>query len=208
MVGGNEARLADDGELLLHRPAPGRAPGGRGHVVDASGWSPTGDRAEIDGDGSIRIVGRCDDVVDVGDRTVMASEVERRLCASPFVRHAVVCPIGDGRLGALVEADARAVQDWARRRGLAFTGHGAMVATEEVRALLAAQVDAVNAGLAGDGLPPVAAHRLLPQPLDADAGEELTAVRTVRRPAVLRQRKALVEEMASPVLSTGPGGGR
>ena len=64
---GTEARLADDGELLLR--GPHLMKGYRGDpertrkVVDDEGWLHTGDVAEVDAEGRYRVVDRRDEMI-------------------------------------------------------------------------------------------------------------------------------------------------
>lgn len=97
-----ELRLAPDGELLVRGPelfvgyvdpVQTREAHARG------GWFRTGDLAEIDPDGWLRIVGRKKDVIIRGGENIAAAEVEAVLEAHPLVRQAVAVGEPHGRLG-------------------------------------------------------------------------------------------------------------
>jgi len=96
-----DARPESRGQLLVH--TPGRAieivlaSGGHDHrsPLAADGWLETGDIAEIDADGQVRITGRITDgiVLSTGQK-IPPAEVERALAEDPAVAQA--CVLGDG----------------------------------------------------------------------------------------------------------------
>ena len=70
----------------------------------AAGSFRTGDLAEIDGDGYIRICGRRDAVINVGGLKVSPQEVSEALERHPAVRQAAVVGVPDGHGDELVAA--------------------------------------------------------------------------------------------------------
>jgi long-chain acyl-CoA synthetase len=139
---GNEIRLAADGELLLR--SDGVFEGYLGGAdaagsVDAQGWLATGDFAQIDGDGFVRLVGRKSEVFKTSTgRRVAPGAVEAALRALPGVEHAAVFGAGrqsllavvalaadaPGAVEALRNAAARTLQslpDYQRPAGLVVT---------------------------------------------------------------------------------------
>ena len=117
-IGGVSVRVADDtGELVVEGPAVaiGYALGGpAGATPLAAGAFRTGDLAEIDADGFIRIHGRRDSVINVGGLKVSPQEVSDALERHPAVRQAAVVGVPDARGEQLVTAAvvlARAVPD-------------------------------------------------------------------------------------------------
>jgi long-chain acyl-CoA synthetase len=194
-LAGIDARIAAGGELLLRGSSLFRGYSGADTGVDEEGWFHTGDLAEVADDGGLRILGRKHDVIEAGRIVVTATAVEQQLRTQPLIREAVVCLIGDGHLGALLELDPEAASSWARERGIRVAGYAGLTAAAPVREHLAEEVELANRSLAESGLPAVADHRLFPQPLDPEAGDEVTATRTVRRSAILHKYRTLIEEM-------------
>jgi len=110
-VAGYEVRVVD----AERRPLPADTEGdlqvrGMGQFVgylkrpeawgtDAEGWFDTGDRARMDADGYIRIVGRSKDIIIRGGENVPVAEVEELLYRHPAVRDAAVVAMPDERLG-------------------------------------------------------------------------------------------------------------
>lgn len=68
-------------------------------VLDADGWYYSGDLAQLDADGYLRIVGRAKDVVIRGGENISAAEIEQVLRERPGVRDAAVVAMPDERLG-------------------------------------------------------------------------------------------------------------
>jgi long-chain acyl-CoA synthetase len=117
-IGGVSVHVADDtGELVVE----GLAVAARYALGEPAGATPlgagsfrTGDLAEIDPDGFIRIHGRRDSVINVGGLKVSPQEVSEALERHPAVRQAAVVGVPDGRGDELVTAAvvlARAVPD-------------------------------------------------------------------------------------------------
>ncbi|MEQ9641612.1 MAG: AMP-binding protein [Alphaproteobacteria bacterium] len=67
--------------------------------TDPEGWFDTGDRARMDADGYIRIVGRSKDIIIRGGENVPVTEVEELLYRHPAVADAAVVAMPDERLG-------------------------------------------------------------------------------------------------------------
>ncbi len=78
-------------------------------------WSIPGDFAEVDADGSVRLLGRGSQCINTGGEKVYPEEVEEALKSHPSVADAAVVGLPDERFGeaitALVEADSGATID-------------------------------------------------------------------------------------------------
>ena len=146
---GTEVRLDEDGELLIRSDTVFQGyfkdPDATAAVLDAEGWLRTGDIAEIDDDGFIRITDRKKDIiVTAGGKNVAPQNLENDLKASKFVSQAMV--VGDRQpyVAALITLDPEALPKWAAEQGLAGD-MAELVRTEEVRELVQGIVDEVNA---------------------------------------------------------------
>jgi long-subunit acyl-CoA synthetase (AMP-forming) len=149
---GVEVKLADDGELLVrsavvmsgYRNLPERT----AEALDADGWLHTGDVAEIDADGYVRIVDRKKElIIDAGGKNMSPANIEAAVKgASPLIGQA--CVIGDGRpfVTALIVLDADYAPAWAARAGVSGD-LGELARDERVRAAVQKGVDAANATL-------------------------------------------------------------
>jgi long-chain acyl-CoA synthetase len=95
-----EVRTAPDGELLVRGPNVMKGyyhrEGETREAIDAEGWLHTGDIAQLDAEGYIRIVDRKKDIIVLsGGKNVSAANLETKLASDPFIAQA--CVVGDRR---------------------------------------------------------------------------------------------------------------
>ncbi|WP_417067224.1 AMP-binding protein [Niveibacterium terrae] len=103
-------------------------------MPDAAQWYPTSDRAEAC-PGGFRLLGRADRIVKVEEKRVSLDAIERSLLATCDVTEARVCPLADGRLGAVL------VLSPAGKAYLAEQGRAAL--NRHLRSALARSLEAV-----------------------------------------------------------------
>ncbi len=146
---GFELRIADDGELLLRSDTVFagyyKDPEATAAVLDPDGWLHTGDIAEIDGDGFVKITDRKKDIiVTAGGKNIAPQNLENDLKASRFVSQAIV--VGDRRPypAALVTLDAPEIERWGAAQGIQG-GIDELASDARVIALVQGVVDDVNA---------------------------------------------------------------
>jgi long-subunit acyl-CoA synthetase (AMP-forming) len=184
---GVELKLADDGELLMRSPVVmagyRNLPERTAEALDADGWLHTGDVAEIDADGYVRIVDRKKElIISAAGKNMSPANIEAAVKgATPLL--AQCCVIGDGRSynTALLVVDPDVA---------------AGLSGEQVRAAVAAGVEAANARLSrpeqikrytivdGDWLP---------------GGDELTPTMKLKRRPILEKYAAEIEAMYAPL---------
>lgn len=93
---GQEARTGEAGELWTRNPGVARyykAPEITAQKFDAEGWLHTGDLVRCDTDGYYYILGRVDDMINVGGENVYPKEVEDTLLLHPAVREVFVVSV-------------------------------------------------------------------------------------------------------------------
>jgi long-chain acyl-CoA synthetase len=195
-VPGLEFRIAPDGELLKRGESIFlgyyRDPEATAATV-RDGWLHSGDVAELDPDGQLRIVDRKKAIfVTAGGKNVSPSLVENALKVSPYVKEAVVVGDGEKFLAALVQIDFENVGQWATERRLAYTNFKSLSRLPEVRDLVAAEIDRANEGLAP--VEQVRAFRLLDKELDHD-DNEVTATMKVRRKTIYEKFAPLIADL-------------
>ena len=196
---GVELKLGEDGELLMrsgvvmtgYRNAPDKT----AEALDADGWLHTGDIAEIDDDGYVRIVDRKKElIINAAGKNMSPANIESTLKgASPLIGQA--CVIGDGRPynTALIVLDSDFGPAWAAQHGI--EGDLAALARDErVRAAVQQGVDDANEKLArveqikkfflveGDWLP---------------GGEEITPTMKLKRKPIAEKYSAEISALYS-----------
>ena len=160
-------------------------------VFGEEGWLRTGDAGFLDGKGRLTVIDRVKDIARTsGGARFSPQFVENKLKFSPFVGECVV--LGQGRpfLVAILCLRYSMVARWAEGRRIAFTTYQNLSEHPDVIALLAAEVDKVNATL--PEAQRVRRFVSLYKELDPDDGE-LTRTRKVRR-AVIDERYARIIE--------------
>jgi long-chain acyl-CoA synthetase len=195
---GVEVRLAGDGELLVRSEVVmtgyRNLPEQTAEALDADGWLHTGDIAQIDEDGYVRLIDRKKElIISAGGKNMSPANIEATLKgASPLIGQA--CVIGDGRPynTALIVLDADFAPAWAAQHGLAGSSLAELTDAPALRAAVQAGVDAANAQLArpeqikrfalvrGDWLP---------------GGDELTPTMKLKRRPILAKYAADIEAL-------------
>ncbi|MGZ4276590.1 MAG: AMP-dependent synthetase/ligase [Solirubrobacteraceae bacterium] len=151
---GIELKLAEDGELLMrsevvmvgYRNLPDKT----AEALDDDGWLHTGDIAEIDEDGYVKLVDRKKElIISAGGKNMSPANIEAQIkSASPLIGQA--CCIGDRRPfnTALIVLDSDFAPAWAQKHGIQDTSLEALATDERVRQAVGEGIDAGNAKLA------------------------------------------------------------
>ena len=175
-------RIAEDGELLKGGPAIfvgyyKNQQATAEAIVD--GWLHTGDVAEVEEHGHLRIVDRKKDlIITSGGKNIAPSEIENALKVSPYIKEAIV--IGDGRkfISALIQIDFDNVGKWATDHRIPYTNFKNLAQNPAVYDLIDKDVREVNDAFAR--VENVRKFVLLTKELDHD-DDEMTATMKVRR---------------------------
>ena len=195
---GVEIRVADDGEMLIRGPIVMRGyrkePDKTREVLDEDGWLHTGDVAEIDEEGYVRIVDRKKElIINSAGKNMSPSHIESEIkSASPLIGQAVC--IGDRRPYnvALIVLDPEAAAAWAQRNGLADPSPAAVAADERAKAEIAAAVDRANRRLAR--VEQIKRYHVLPD-VWLPGGEELTPTMKLKRKPIEEKYAEVIEAL-------------
>jgi long-subunit acyl-CoA synthetase (AMP-forming) len=198
---GVELKLGDDGELLMrsqvvmtgYRNAPDKT----AEALDGDGWLHTGDIAQIDDDGYVRIVDRKKEIIiNAAGKNMSPANIESTLKgASALIGQA--CVIGDRRPynSALIVLDADFAPAWAAQNGVEATELAALARDGRVRAAVQHGVDQANDRLAR--VERVRRFTLIEGDW-APGGEELTPTLKLKRRPIAQKYEAAIDAMYEP----------
>jgi len=182
-----EAKTAADGELLLRGPTifAGyyKNPEATRDVLDGDGWLHTGDIAEIDADGFIRITDRKKDIiVTAGGKKVAPQNLENALRNSKFVSQALA--VGDRRpyIVALLALDPAELEA------------AGVAGDAEIEALAQEIVDDANRGRTR--FEQIKRFAVLPRDFSVEEGE-VTATMKIKRKVCEQHFAAAIDELYS-----------
>jgi long-chain acyl-CoA synthetase len=192
---GLEVRIADDGELLCRGPILMRGyrsdPERTAEAIDDDGWLHTGDIAEIDAEGYVKIVDRKKElIINAAGKNMSPANIEAQLKgSSQLIGQAIA--IGDRRPYnvALVVLDPDGSNAWAAEHGLSDASPAALCERDDVQAEVARGVEEANSHLSR--VEQIKRHAILPCDW-LPGGDELT-------PTMKLKRKPIAEKYAAEV---------
>ncbi|HEY6420891.1 MAG TPA: long-chain fatty acid--CoA ligase [Candidatus Binataceae bacterium] len=192
-----ETKTAADGELLVrgptvmkgyyHREDETRA------TIDPDGWLHTGDIAQIDAEGYIKITDRKKEIIVLsGGKNISPANLETRLATDSYISQ--VCVIGDRRkhLAALIVPNLENLADFLKQNQLAAQAPEEIVKAPAVKQLFQDRIHEFNKPLSD--VEKIAEFTLLPRPWTQEAGE-LTPSLKMRRKVVQEHCKDQIESM-------------
>ncbi len=192
-----EVKIADDGELCVRGPSVMKGywnlPDKTAEVFDSDGFFLTGDIAEIDEDGFIKITDRKKDlIVNAGGKNIAPQPIENQLKRSIFVDNVVL--IGDKKpfIVALISPNEEELLPWAKEKGLTGETVEELVELPEVLALFEKVVAEVNENLAR--YEQIKKFKVLPLMLSIESGH-LTPTMKVKRRVVEKDNQELIDRM-------------
>ena len=189
---GTEAKIADDGEILLRGPGVMTAyhdlPAATAEALDEDGWFHTGDVGQIDADGYLRITDRKKDMFKTSQgKYVAPSAIDARfkgLC--PYVSELLVYGEAKPYCVALVSLDNEAITDWAGKHGLEGDSFAEIARDDKTLELIAGYIDELNLEL--NRWEQIKRFTIIDRELSIEAGD-LT-------PSMKLRRKVVVEKFA------------
>ncbi len=192
-----EVKIAEDGELCVKGPSVMKGywnlPEKTAEVFDSQGYFLTGDIAEIDDDGFIRITDRKKDlIVTAGGKNIAPQPIEAELKRSPLVDNAVI--IGDRRpyLLVLLSPNTEELEKWAAAEDIKYSSTEEITRHPRAAEAFAEVVKTTNQNLAS--YEQIKKHAVLPLMLSIEDGT-LTPTLKVKRRVVEKQYSDLIESL-------------
>jgi long-chain acyl-CoA synthetase len=190
-----DCKIADDGELCVKGPnvmsGYWKLPEKTAEVFDSDGYFLTGDIAEIDGHGFIKITDRKKDlIVTAGGKNVAPQPIENELKRSPLVDNAVL--IGDRRpyIIALLSPNQEELESWAETKGVTYSSIEELTKHPEIAKGYAQMIEDTNKDLAR--YEQIKKYVVLPLMLSIEGGH-LTPTLKVKRRVVEKDYTELIE---------------
>ncbi len=194
---GTDVKLAEDGELLAWG---GNVTGGYFKMPEetaetflSDGWLATGDIAEIDAEGYVKIVDRKKElIITAGGKNIAPTKLEALIKNHPLIGQA--CVIGDRRkfLSALIVLDPDMAPPWAEKQGIPFADMATFSQRADVQAEVQRVVDEANQHVAR--VEQVKKVTVLPDEWTAES-EELTPTLKLKRRVILEKYADAIEAM-------------
>ena len=195
---GVECRVADDGELLVRGPIVMRGyrddPARTAEAIDRDRWLHTGDVAQIDEAGYLRIVDRKKElIISSAGKNMSPANIEEKLTSASALIGQAVC-IGDARAYnvALLVLDPDAAASYARVHALKDSSVAAIAREPAVERELAEAVQRANQQLSR--VEQIKRYRVLPDEW-LPGGEELTPTMKLRRRPIAEKYAAIIDDL-------------
>jgi long-chain acyl-CoA synthetase len=184
-----ELKFAEDGELLVRGPSVfagyWQKPEANAECFDEGGWFRTGDIAHLDQDRFLYITDRKMELLKTsGGKLVAPQPIENKLKNSVLVAQAAL--VGDKHkfISALISPNFAALEELAKREGIAAQNRSELVADSRIVAVYAEIVRGVNGALAN--FETIKRFRLVADEWSQESGELTPSMKLKRR--VLTQK--------------------
>ena len=193
---GSEAKIAEDGEVLIKGPHVMRGY----HNLDTEsassltdgGWLHTGDEGRIDEDGFLFITGRKKELFKTsGGKYVAPPHIEGIFKGISAMTSQILVHGNDRNFcSALITLDPDAVAEWAAGHGMAGKSYTEVVRSPEIEALVQSQIDELNAKV--NRWETIKKFAILDHDLSIESGE-ITPSMKVKRNVVEANNKAILD---------------
>ncbi|HTX45773.1 MAG TPA: AMP-binding protein, partial [Solirubrobacteraceae bacterium] len=195
---GVELRIADDGELLCRGPMVMRGyrsnPEQTAETIDSDGWLHTGDIAEIDSEGYVKIVDRKKElIINAAGKNMSPANIEAQIKGSSSLIGQAIA-IGDRRPYnvALIVLDPDGASAWATGHGLGDLSPATLCQDPGVRAEVARGIEEANGHLSR--VEQIKRHAILPCDW-LPGGDELTPTMKLRRKPIAEKYAAEIDAL-------------
>lgn len=193
---GNSLKIMDDGELVVSGISLASGYHNLPEETAAAfkdGWFHTGDLAEVDEEGRVRITGRKKElIVTAGGKNVSPEVLQDSLSTHPLISHIVV--VGDGRpyISALLTLDSEMLPIWLRNKGLRVVQPSEAALMPAVRESLERAIKKANQKMSR--AESIRRYRILDNEFTVENGY-LTPSQKLKRSKVLEDYSEFIDEL-------------
>lgn len=191
-----EAKLADDGELLVKGPQLMSGYYENEAATEEAfedGWFKTGDIARIDEEGFVYIIDRKKElIVTAGGKNIAPQPIENDLKLDKYISQAIV--FGDRKpyLVAIVTPNLERLIDWARKQEISYIDIEELVNNKKVKDLFGARIEAINANY--PSYKTIKYFSIVAREFTIEGGE-LTPTLKMKRKVIYEKYKDTVDEL-------------
>ncbi|AXT84530.1 long-chain fatty acid--CoA ligase [Aeromicrobium sp. A1-2] len=193
---GSEARIAEDGEILIKGPHVMRGyhnlDAESASTLTAEGWLHTGDEGRMDEDGFLYITGRKKELFKTsGGKYVAPPHIEGTFKGISALTSQIVVHGNERNFcSALITLDPDAVTEWAAGHGMADKSYAEVVSSPEMHDVIQGQIDELNTKI--NRWETIKKFAILDHDLSIESGE-ITPSMKVKRNVVEANNKALLD---------------
>ena len=192
-----QVKIADDGEILVKGPSVMQGyykdQELTAEVFDKDGWFHTGDIGLIEPEGQLRITDRKKVIFKTSMGKYIAPQViENKFKESPFIDQVLVLGENQRFAMALIVPDFVHLKSWCQVKGIPYTNHTEMLATERIRKRFKKEVHILNQSL-GD-YERIMKFELVDHEWTVEGGE-LSATLKLRRGHLLKVYEAKIAKL-------------
>ena len=192
-----QIKIGEGGELLIKGPQVMmgyyKNEEATKEAFTEDGFFRTGDIAEIDEEGYVKITGRIKDIiVTSGGKNISPQNIENSLKASKYIEQVAV--IGDNRkyLSALVVPAFSELESWAKEQGLNFSSRAELINDPKVNELYASEIESHMKDYAR--VEQIRKFTLLDKEWSQET-DELTPTLKLKRRVINEKYKDIIEKM-------------
>jgi len=162
-------------------------------AFDQNGYFHTGDKGFIDDEGFLFIKGRINEIFKTSmGKFVSPSQIEGKLCESPWFNNAMVVGENQKFVAALIIPDFNQIKKWCDENGIAYTSNEIMTSDRKVVERCWQEVEKCNKTLGA--AEKVRRFVLLDADWSVDGGQ-LTPSMKVRRYVIMKEYKKQIEAL-------------
>lgn len=194
---GVEVKIGESNEILVRGPnlmcGYFNMPEETAKAIDTDGWFHTGDQGRLDESGNLLITGRLKELIVTSyGKKVAPVPIEAEIKKSPYIDQALL--FGDNKkfITALIVPRREAVEQYAREKTIVAADYAVLLARNEIRELIAAEIERATAELAP--FEKVRAFKLLSEGFTV-ANELLTPTLKLRRQRIAERYRNEIEAM-------------
>jgi long-chain acyl-CoA synthetase len=189
-----EAKIADDGELLVRGPtifkSYFRSPELTAAAFDEEGFFRTGDIGRIDEDGYLYITDRKKELIKTSAGKFIAPQpIEGKLKADIFVSNAALVGDREKYVAALLSPNFAALEPWAKEQGIVAASRKELVEHPSVQTRYKETIKRVNATLADYEL--LKRFTVVPEEWSQETGELTPSLKLKRRVLAVQYREQI-----------------